>query len=110
MPLLDLVNNFPQAWITEMSAFVKSLDQKHLVTVGLEGFYSLKSNVNYGANPGNWAAALGSDFINNSLVKDIDFASVHAYPHSWFVNYSGTATFFLNSTMMFSIFSMLYGV
>ncbi|KAH6777291.1 hypothetical protein C2S51_008603, partial [Perilla frutescens var. frutescens] len=64
-----------QAWITEMAAFVKSLDQKHLVTVGLEGFYSLKSNENYGANPGNWAATLGSDFINNSAVKDIDFAS-----------------------------------
>ena len=24
-----------QAWITEMAAFIKSLDQKHLVTVGL---------------------------------------------------------------------------
>lgn len=72
-----------QAWITEMAAFVKSLDQKHLLTVGLEGFYRLKSNENYKANPGKWAATLGSDFINNSAVKDIDFASVHAYPHSW---------------------------
>lgn len=85
---------FLQAWITEMAAFVKSLDQKHLVTVGLEGFYSFKSNVNYGANPGNWAAALGSDFINNSAIKDIDFASVHAYPDSWFV--TQTTTFVRN--------------
>ncbi|KAL8461572.1 hypothetical protein ACS0TY_032888 [Phlomoides rotata] len=72
-----------QAWITEMAAYVKSLDQKHLVTVGLEGFYSSRLTENYGANPGPWAASLGSDFINNSAVKDIDFASVHAYPHSW---------------------------
>lgn len=68
-----------------MAAFVKSLDQKHLITVGLEGFYGSKSTENYGANPGNWAASLGSDFINNSAIKDIDFASVHAYPHSWLV-------------------------
>ncbi|KAL8032952.1 hypothetical protein ABFX02_13G131100 [Erythranthe guttata] len=74
---------FLQSWITEMAAFVKSLDKKHLVTVGLEGFYGSKSTENYGANPGEWAASLGSDFINNSAIKDIDFASVHAYPHSW---------------------------
>ncbi|XP_042067897.1 mannan endo-1,4-beta-mannosidase 6-like [Salvia splendens] len=72
-----------QAWIAEMAAYVKSLDQKHLVTVGLEGFYSLKSNDSHRANPGKWAAMLGSDFVNNSAIKDIDFASVHAYPHSW---------------------------
>ncbi|CAI9755094.1 unnamed protein product [Fraxinus pennsylvanica] len=72
-----------QAWITEMAAFVKSLDGKHLVTVGLEGFYSLNSTGNYRANPGEWAASLGSDFIKNSAIENIDFASVHAYPHSW---------------------------
>lgn len=72
-----------QGWITEMAAYVKSLDQKHLVTVGLEGFYASKSTKNYRTNPGGWASSLGSDFIKNSAIKDIDFASVHAYPHSW---------------------------
>ncbi|GFP96475.1 mannan endo-1 4-beta-mannosidase 6 [Phtheirospermum japonicum] len=54
-PRCESISSAPalQAWITEMAAFVKSLDQKHLVTVGLEA------------------------------VNDIDFASVHAYPHSW---------------------------
>ncbi|KAL2483850.1 Mannan endo-beta-1 [Forsythia ovata] len=75
-----------QAWITEMATFVKSLDRKHLVTVGLEGFYSLNLTENYGANPGEWAASLGSDFIKNSAIVNIDFASVHAYPHSWIPN------------------------
>ncbi|GMJ14548.1 endo-beta-mannase 2 [Hibiscus trionum] len=72
-----------QAWLTEMAAFVKSLDQKHLVTVGLEGFYGLNTTKGLDVNPGEWAASLGSDFIQNSAIKNIDFASVHAYPDSW---------------------------
>ncbi|EXB41560.1 Mannan endo-1,4-beta-mannosidase 6 [Morus notabilis] len=72
-----------QAWITEMAAYVKSLDKKHLVTVGLEGFYGLKSTQRSSVNPGEWGALLGSDFIQNSAINNIDFASVHAYPDSW---------------------------
>lgn len=72
-----------QAWITEMAAFVKSLDQKHLVTVGVEGFYGLHTTKGLEVNPGEWAASLGSDFIQNSAIENIDFASVHAYPDSW---------------------------
>ncbi|KAK1268204.1 Mannan endo-1,4-beta-mannosidase 6 [Acorus gramineus] len=72
-----------QAWITEMAAYVKSLDQNHLVTVGLEGFYGSKRSDRLGANPGAWAASLGSDFIQNSAIDHIDFASAHAYPDTW---------------------------
>ncbi|XP_047258392.1 mannan endo-1,4-beta-mannosidase 6 [Capsicum annuum] len=72
-----------QAWIGEMSEFVKSLDQKHLVTVGLEGFYGVEKTGGVGSNPGKWAASLGVDFIENSAIDNIDFTSVHAYPHSW---------------------------
>lgn len=68
-----------------MSSFVKSLDKKHLVTVGLEGFYGPKTPKSLMANPGDWAASVGSDFIQNSATQDIDFASVHAYPDSWFL-------------------------
>lgn len=70
-----------QAWIAEMAAFIKSLDRKHLVTVGLEGFYGTTEKS--GVNPGDWATSLGSDFIKNSAIEHIDFASVHAYPDSW---------------------------
>ncbi|WOK95414.1 mannan endo-1,4-beta-mannosidase 6 [Canna indica] len=72
-----------QAWISEMATYIKSLDRKHLVTVGLEGFYGPGSNNRLGVNPGEWAASLGSDFIENSAIESIDFASVHAYPDSW---------------------------
>ncbi|KDP37779.1 hypothetical protein JCGZ_06458 [Jatropha curcas] len=72
-----------QAWITEMAAFIKSLDRRHLVTVGIEGFYGLNTTNKSEVNPGEWAASLGSDFIQNSAIDNIDFASVHAYPDSW---------------------------
>lgn len=68
-----------------MSSFVKSLDKKHLVTIGLEGFYGPKTLKRLMANPGDWAASVGSDFIQNSATQYIDFASVHAYPDSWFL-------------------------
>lgn len=66
-----------------MAAYVKSLDQKHLVTVGIEGFYGFERSERLRVNPGQWAASLGSDFILNSAVEHIDFASVHAYPDTW---------------------------
>ncbi|CAA6670822.1 unnamed protein product [Spirodela intermedia] len=75
-----------QAWIAEMAAHIKSIDQKHLVTVGLEGFYGSKRAERLGVNPGDWAGSLGSDFIQNSAVQNIDFASAHAYPDSWIPN------------------------
>ncbi|KAJ8770545.1 hypothetical protein K2173_018036 [Erythroxylum novogranatense] len=75
-----------QAWINEMATFIKGLDKKHLVTVGLEGFYSLNTTEELDVNPGKWAASLGSDFVQNSAIKDIDFASVHTYPDSWIPN------------------------
>ncbi|KAJ6864058.1 hypothetical protein NC651_034782 [Populus alba x Populus x berolinensis] len=72
-----------QAWIAEMAAYIKSLDKRHLVTVGLEGFYGLSTTNESEVNPGIWAASLGSDFIPNSAISNIEFASVHAYPDSW---------------------------
>ncbi|KAE8075940.1 hypothetical protein FH972_014620 [Carpinus fangiana] len=75
-----------QDWIEEMSAFVKSIDKNHLLTVGLEGFYGPKSPKSLTVNPEAWASRLGSDFIRNSKVPYIDFASVHIYPDHWFHN------------------------
>ncbi|KAI4378322.1 hypothetical protein MLD38_015813 [Melastoma candidum] len=75
-----------QDWIAEMAAYVKSIDQNHMVTVGLEGFYGPKSKKMLTVNPapGEWAARLGSDFIRNSELPSIDFASAHIYPDHWF--------------------------
>lgn len=70
-------------WINEMTAFIKSIDKKHLLTVGLEGFYGPKSPKRLTVNPERWASELGSDFVRNSDSPYIDFASVHIYPDHW---------------------------
>ncbi|XP_010928140.1 mannan endo-1,4-beta-mannosidase 6 isoform X1 [Elaeis guineensis] len=72
-----------QDWIIDMSSHIKSLDKKHLVTIGLEGFYGPGRTERLRVNPGEWAATFGSDFLQNSADEHIDFASVHAYPDSW---------------------------
>ncbi|XP_073028783.1 mannan endo-1,4-beta-mannosidase 2-like [Primulina eburnea] len=72
-----------QDWIEEMSTFVKSIDRKHLLTVGLEGFYGPKSTKRLTVNPEWWASDVGTDFIRNSKISTVDFASVHIYPDHW---------------------------
>lgn len=66
-----------------MSAYVKSIDKNHLLTVGLEGFYGAQNPKKLTVNPNEWAGMLGSDFVGNSKVSTIDFASVHIYPDHW---------------------------
>jgi len=73
-----------QEWIEEMSGFVKAIDKKHLLSVGLEGFYGPRNPKSLTINPGEWASELGTDFIRNSNISSIDFASVHIYPDLWF--------------------------
>ncbi|XP_044491325.1 mannan endo-1,4-beta-mannosidase 4-like isoform X2 [Mangifera indica] len=70
-----------QQWITEMSAYVKSIDNLHLLEIGLEGFYgeSVKSRKQY--NPNN--VTVGTDFIANNQIPQIDFTTVHMYPEHW---------------------------
>ncbi|XP_051123576.1 mannan endo-1,4-beta-mannosidase 1-like [Andrographis paniculata] len=68
-------------WVAEMAAYVKSLDGKHLVEIGMEGFYGetmpeRKQQVNPGYE-------VGTDFIRSNLIGEVDFATIHAYPDIW---------------------------
>ncbi|KAJ3684233.1 hypothetical protein LUZ61_013397 [Rhynchospora tenuis] len=72
-----------QAWIEEMSAFVKSIDPVHLVQVGLEGFYGPSTPELMELNPDNYSGVVGTDFIRNHQAPSIDLASVHIYPDVW---------------------------
>ncbi|KAL5538847.1 hypothetical protein UlMin_043742 [Ulmus minor] len=82
--ITDASGDTLQDWLEDMAAFVKSIDKRHLITVGLEGFYGPKDPKRLNANPEEWASRLGADFIRNSKIPEVDFASVHIYPDHWF--------------------------
>jgi hypothetical protein len=72
-----------QAWLTEMSNHVRSLDSNHLITIGSEGFYGDSTPELMQYNPQAWARELGQDFVLNTNLPNVDFATVHAWPDNW---------------------------
>jgi len=62
------------AWTERMGEFVDSLDQRHLVTIGAEGFQA-----DYPANTA-LAGPPGSDFASLCGVPSITLCSAHLYP------------------------------
>ncbi|XWS09521.1 hypothetical protein CRYUN_Cryun40dG0091800 [Craigia yunnanensis] len=72
-----------QSWIAEMAVYVKRLDAKHLVEIGLEGFYGPSAPARAQFNPNSYATQVGTDFIRNHQALGVDFASVHIYADSW---------------------------
>lgn len=65
-----------------MASYVKSLDNKHLLEIGMEGFYGDLVPDRKSINPGY---QVGTDFISSNLIKEIDFATIHAYTDQWYV-------------------------
>jgi len=69
------------AWATSTSAYIKSLDGNHLVTLGDEGF-----NPSAGDGTYPYQTSEGVSFVDNLAVPDLDFGTYHMYPDSWGVN------------------------
>ena len=74
-----------ESWVGEMAREVKSLDPNHLLTVGVEGFYSEAGTPNRAraVNPGSWAGRQGQDFIKLHRSPDVDFGVVHLWSKKW---------------------------
>ncbi|CAJ2671015.1 unnamed protein product [Trifolium pratense] len=72
-----------QDWIQEMAFHVKKIDPKHLVEIGLEGFYGPSTPQRTQFNPTNISKQAGTDFIRNHQVLGVDFASAHIYTDTW---------------------------
>ena len=68
-------------WATTTSAYVKSLDSEHMVTLGDEGFMNGGGDSSYPYTTGE-----GIDFAQNLDIKDLDFGTFHLYPDSWGVS------------------------
>lgn len=71
-----------------MAAHVKSIDGKHLLEIGLEGFHGGTTPEKKQYNPGNqeW----GSDFIATNLLPQVrGFChNMHIYADQWYVHSS----------------------
>ncbi|KAI4353569.1 hypothetical protein L6164_002508 [Bauhinia variegata] len=80
---MDSSGDTLQNWIEEMAVYVKSIDPKHLVEIGLEGFYGPSTPQRFQFNPNTYAQLVGTDFIRNHQALGVDFASVHIYADSW---------------------------
>lgn len=68
------------SWVSTMSAYIKSLDSNHMVTLGDEGWFS--TNAGYGSSY-DYGGAIGIDWISNLKLSSIDYGTVHLYPSSW---------------------------
>ncbi|CAN4098028.1 unnamed protein product [Withania somnifera] len=75
-------------WVQEMASFVKSLDKKHLLEIGMEGFYGDSIPEKKQVNPG---FQVGTDFISSHFIREIDFATIHAYTDQWLPGQSDDA-------------------
>ncbi|KAH8602173.1 glycoside hydrolase superfamily [Bisporella sp. PMI_857] len=69
-------------WATTISAYIKSLDPSHMVTLGDEGFMNGGGDGSY-----PYTTAEGVDFQANLKIPNLDFGVFHLYPGSWGVSY-----------------------
>ncbi|KAG8769397.1 hypothetical protein FRC16_006718, partial [Serendipita sp. 398] len=65
-------------WATEMSAYIKSIDSNHLVSLGDEGFFNQPSSSSYPYQGGE-----GIDFTANLAISTLDWGTVHMYVIPW---------------------------
>ena len=70
-------------WASTTSAFIKSLDDSHMVTLGDEGWLC-------GGGDGSYAYSCGEgvDFQKNLGISTLDYGTFHLYPDQWGYNYT----------------------
>jgi mannan endo-1,4-beta-mannosidase len=66
------------SWADEMSRYIKKIDNKHLVSVGDEGFYCIPGATDWTENCGE-----GVDTLAFTSLPKIDVMSFHLYPDHW---------------------------
>ncbi|KAI0473749.1 glycoside hydrolase superfamily [Xylariaceae sp. FL0804] len=69
-------------WAAATSAYVKSLDADHMVTLGGEGFGLATGDGSY-----PYQFTEGNNFTQILAVDTLDFATLHLYPDSWGTDY-----------------------
>ncbi len=67
------------SWAADISAYVKSIDRKHLLSPGDEGFYCTDPH----SSDFTINCSQGVDSIALAKLPDMDILSYHLYPDSW---------------------------
>lgn len=82
-------------WADEMSTFVKSVDRKHLLTAGDEGFFCRAEadwSLTQAHGPSGYGPGFGEDCADGvdtvalASLPNIDMMSLHLYPDHWKVS------------------------
>jgi mannan endo-1,4-beta-mannosidase len=68
-PMRPSANAAYQQWVTETAALIKSMDNQHLVTIGVEGQASTDDDIQ-----------LYKDIHDD---KNIDYLTIHVWPKNW---------------------------
>lgn len=66
-------------WTKEMSSYIKSLDSKHLVALGDEGFFRRTRD----DSDWNYTGGEGVDWDRIIEIPTIDYGTYHLYPDGW---------------------------
>ncbi|KAF3908065.1 hypothetical protein ABW21_db0204293 [Orbilia brochopaga] len=69
-------------WAKSTSEYIKSLDSRHMVTLGDEGWLVSGGD---GAYP--YQGTEGVDFERNLSIETLDFGVFHLWPHAWSMPY-----------------------
>ena len=77
-PAKDCSSETIVAWGEEMAAHFKSIDSKHILGLGDEGFMCSQES-------GHWAytCSTGQDSLAFAQLEDIDIVGLHVYPDHW---------------------------
>lgn len=71
-------------WVEEMSAFVKSIDSNHMLTLGDEGFYNFGYNdFPEGEHKYVYYGSAGMDWASYLEIPELDFSTLHIYCDQW---------------------------
>lgn len=71
-------------WASDISAYIKSLDSKHMVSLGDEGWLTPPQ----GDGSYAYSGYEGVDFAKNLGIPTLDYGTFHLYPDHWGYNYT----------------------
>lgn len=74
-------------WASDISAYIKSIDSKHMVALGDEGWLTPP----LGDGSYAYSGYEGVDFTKNLAISTLDYGTFHLYPEQW--GYNDTVTF-----------------